>query len=649
MAVNPSSLFDSNSVPIRLGLRLGVGGEGAVYEIVGSNDFVAKVYHKPLSMEKQGKLIGMVRERDDTLKKISAWPTSTLHQEKNGNICGFIMPKVSGFEPIHKLYSPAHRKQFFQKADWAFLVNTARNVAAVFEAMHARSHVVADVNYGNVVVAANSFVKLIDCDSFQVTVAGRPYLCEVGVAHFTPPELHGVKSFRTAIRTENHDNFGLALLCFHLLFMGRHPFSGVYSGREDMPIERAIKEFRFAFGRNAISKGMKAPPNSLDLNIVTPSVASFFEKAFSEAGVKTRRPNAREWVQVLDNLKGQIRTCQSEPIHKFIESVGYCPWCALEQKTGVFFFVRIIVATGGTTFNLAHVWEHINSVASPGSAPSIDLNSFKATPTPLPTDFKRAERNRILKRIFAALIVVGVFIAQPSTPIVYIIVIIAALKFFFSKIDYGAEKSKRSASRKLAENRWTEAENRWKREAGDELFNRKLVELQALREQYQNIPADYEKEKQKLHSMVKQHQLNKFLDSFFIEEQRIKGIGPSRQAVLASFGIETAADITYQKVIQINGFGESLTRELVAWRKKLEGKFVFNPSKGIDQADIDALNHKFVNLRRQIEGSLLAGDEALRKIKRGAFMKRQVLRKEIEAAAQAYVQAIADATIVGMK
>jgi DNA-binding helix-hairpin-helix protein with protein kinase domain len=647
MPVTPSNLFDSNGASVRFGRRLGVGGEGAVYEIAGSKDLVAKVYHKSLPQQKQDKLIGMVRECDDTLKRISAWPSSALHQGKNGRVCGFIMPKVSGFEPIHKLYSPAHRKQFFQKADWAFLVNAARNVAAVFETMHARGHVVGDVNYGNVFVAENSFIKLIDCDSFQITVGGRSYLCEVGVAHFTPPELHALKSFQGVVRTENHDNFGLALLCFHLLFMGRHPFSGVYSGKEDMPIERAIKEFRFAFGRDALSKGMKPPPNSLDMNFVTPTLSPFFEQAFSEAGLKTRRPKAKEWVHALESLKKQIRTCQVEPAHKFVEVTGICPWCALEQKTGVIFFIRTVIVQGGTAvFNLTHVWERILSVGLPGSAPVIDLNLFKATPTPLPENLRRAKRNQILKRILAVLIVVGVFITAPKAGIIYIIVFIAALTLFFSKIEDSTERKARINARNLAESKWVGAEDRWKKEAGEGLFNEKLGELHKLKSQYENLAGEYEKEKKILHSTIRQRQLYRFLDGFFIEGQWIKGIGSSRKALLASFGIETAADIDYFKIIQISGFGKSLAGELVNWRKGIEGKFLFNPSKGIDKSDIDALNQKFSNLRRQIEGCLLAGEEELKKLKHNALMKRQSLRKEIEAVARTYVQTIADASII---
>ncbi len=89
-------------------------------------------------------------------------------------------------------------------------------------------------------------LRLIDCESFQWTANGKRFACEVGVETFTPPELQG-KNFREVIRTINHDSFGLAVMVFLLLFMGRHPFAGRFLGRGDMPIPRAISEFRFAY------------------------------------------------------------------------------------------------------------------------------------------------------------------------------------------------------------------------------------------------------------------------------------------------------------------------------------------------------------------------------------------------------------------
>ena len=47
--------------------------------------------------------------------------------------------------------------------------------------------------------------------------------------------------------------------------MGRHPYAGRFSGRREMPIERAISECRFPFRHLAQKAQMSSPPNSLTL------------------------------------------------------------------------------------------------------------------------------------------------------------------------------------------------------------------------------------------------------------------------------------------------------------------------------------------------------------------------------------------------
>ena len=43
--------------------------------------------------------------------------------------------------------------------------------------------------------------------------------------------------------------------------MGRHPFSGQYLGSGiDMPIEKAIEQYRFAYGKNAKQNGNATTP-----------------------------------------------------------------------------------------------------------------------------------------------------------------------------------------------------------------------------------------------------------------------------------------------------------------------------------------------------------------------------------------------------
>lgn len=45
-----------------------------------------------------------------------------------------------------------------------------------------------------------------------------------------------------------------------MLFMGRHPFAGRYLGSGEMPIPRAIKECRFAYGARRTAVQMEKPP-----------------------------------------------------------------------------------------------------------------------------------------------------------------------------------------------------------------------------------------------------------------------------------------------------------------------------------------------------------------------------------------------------
>jgi len=607
-----NDLFKESGQRIPLGQKLGSGGEGEVYEVpVLGHDFAAKIYHKPLPPEKQAKLRAMVQGCDERLGKIAAWPIATLHQNANGPIRGFIMPKVVGYKPIHELYGPAHRKQFFPYADWAFLINTARNVAAAFETIHSHGHVVGDINQGNIFVATNSIIKLIDCDSFQITVTGKHYLCEVGVGHFIPPELQGL-SFHGIHRTKNHDNFGLAILLFHLLMMGRHPFAGIYSGHGEMPIEKAIQEFRFAYGKNANNKGMSPPPNTLPLDILPYTLSALFEGAFSELGIKAdARPSAKMWIQSLDSLKGQLRTCRQESIHKYFGELGSCPWCALESRAAVYFFIpNASVSTTPNDFNLEQIWTRIMAISSPGPAPHIDIASIHVTPKPIPADLT------------------GLF---------------ALFKFQRQK----EERQTRQMALTTVQQKFNTIYSQWQNGAGDSKFLSVQKELSALRSEYKNLGKFYNQEYQKLQDNIQTQQRFRFLNRFFISDHNIPKIGPTRKATLASYGIETAADVSKQKIIRIKGFGQSYAAELLKWQAGLMRGFVFDPKRGIDPTDISDLNRSLAIKRQQIEVGLLAGIGRLTQVRNEALHLRQQIQTPLLTAAKQVAQAKADLKILG--
>ena len=61
--MTPANLFDHLGRLVRLGQKLGTGGEGSVFQVTTAPDLVAKVYHKPPSFQVDAKLRAMRAHR----------------------------------------------------------------------------------------------------------------------------------------------------------------------------------------------------------------------------------------------------------------------------------------------------------------------------------------------------------------------------------------------------------------------------------------------------------------------------------------------------------------------------------------------------------------------------------------------------------
>eukprot|EP01083_Nonionella_stella_P060611 158210_1 len=94
------------------------------------------IINAPPPALKQDKLAFMAATADAQLLNYVAWPQATLHGGRGGKVIGFMMPKVSGKEPIHMIYSPAHRRQSYPHCAWDFLLYVARNIASSFATVH---------------------------------------------------------------------------------------------------------------------------------------------------------------------------------------------------------------------------------------------------------------------------------------------------------------------------------------------------------------------------------------------------------------------------------------------------------------------------------------------------------------------------------
>ncbi|MDD1687004.1 hypothetical protein [Methanoregula sp.] len=636
--------LDSHGNSIRLGKRIGSGGEGDVFELLTSPDTtVAKVYHKPLDVQKQEKLRLMARGCNDELKGISAWPTDVLSTRSGGPVVGFLMPRIADAEPIHKVYGPTHRKETFPHADWRFLVRAAKNLAAAFYVIHKYGYVIGDVNEGNILVSDKACVRLIDCDSFQVRSDDCLYYCEVGVAQFTPPELQKSTNFRLA-RSANHDNFGLAILIFQLLFLGRHPFSGVYSGKEDMPLDKAIAEFRFAYGRNAGQRSMAPPPNSVGPAIIPGHIAELFELAFAESGTKNGgRPTAGDWWDVLDPFEGKLRRCQSDAVHHYYVGLSSCPWCRLEETSGVLIFLS---ADTITKIDLRREWQKVEAIHPPGPIPVITPDLYRLRPAPLVPAVRRSLAFRKFRQVIGVTIalscLVFAIIEVITDPLEILLLGIIAIALFFLPGIEDKERKQRWAALDTAGYMWRLWSRKWTEEAGDEAFLTQLNRLKDLRNAYEDIDRQYRSGLLALEGSVRERQMNQFLKTQPVDRTTLPRLGGGLLATLKAGGIVSAADVTPSALRRIPRLDPGITGELIAWRERLEKVFLYDPSKGVERSEIRALVHRFQPQMRPVERELVQGIARLSRIQQDVSKKRVMLRPSVEKRAQELAQAKAD-------
>ncbi len=637
-----TALHDDHGRRVSLGAELGRGGEATVYSVEGQPELVAKIYHHSAGAEKTQKLSQMVKLRSEPLLALSAWPVGTLFMAGRQSMAGFLMKNVARFKDIHLLYNPKSRtREFPPKANWRFLVHTASNVARAFAAIHDHGYVIGDVNQSNVRVSPETaIVNLVDCDSFQISANGKVYPCEVGVPLYTPPELQNME-FREVLRTPNHDNFGLAVLIFHLLFMGRHPFAGKFLGWGEMPIEQAIAEQRFAFARDTQRTQMLPPPACITLAHLPEEIGDLFTSAFGSDGAGSARPDGRQWIIELDALASRLIVCSNNKAHLFFNGLSACPWCSIESS-GVLLFIDYSIVDKVTGFSIEVIWSRILAVPTPGAenVPSLLTYISGVEPSPRAKGAARKKRYKIAAVAIAVLLFFGFVVSSPDG-FSYMLFLPLGLGILKLMLENDGTREFGQAAR-AAEARLRDLQHYWECEASPAPFNAALEDLRTLTDEYRKLP---ERRKQKLRELERalyETQLCHYLEQFDIVSAKIPHIKEGRRVMLSSYGIDNAADVTITALEAVPGFGPFLSMQLLTWRQSLEAKFKFDPGRGIDPADIQRVDREIAKRRGELEALLYKGPSELKDLRRRIIAARGRLQEQLEQALKDVAQAQAD-------
>lgn len=588
---------------------IGKGGEGEVYAIKGRSGQAVKIYNTGLRSKREDKVRAMVGEGLAVKTDLVAYPGDVVTDHR-GNFLGFVMRLVSGYRPLHELYSPKSRQRHFPKADYRFIVHAALNVARAVGKVHQTGCVIGDFNHSGVLVAQNATVALIDADSFQFSLNGKSYPCVVGVPDFTPPELHG-KNLAFIQRTIEHDNFGLAIAIFHLLFMGRHPYAGRYNG-PDISMADAIAQNRFAFSlTRQTTTQTTPPPGALTLDMFPNAIARAFENAFGLS--PGARPSALDWIHELNNLEGSLNHCTRVKTHYYASNAGGCAWCKLTSNSGFDMFpdltsVMPTIPTDERGTELA-----IREIRAFGFPTVTDILPSAAMPGGVSNtlgEARSAKRGRALMGLLMMGGAVAGFIYASPAWFVWVGLAIWGWGTF----------SNRDVEPRPFQQAFKDADDRVQRELNAFVQRNGMTEVIKVRADldaaiaaYRGIDDALARELMIMKSNRELRQRQAYLDRFSIRGADISGIGPAKSATLISFGIETAADVNQNAVLRVPGFGDVMTGRLVAWRREHESRFKYDRTPNAqDVADERVLRGRFAAERVKLESMIRNGLGTLR-------------------------------------
>ena len=597
----PQVLSGGRALP--LDRMIGKGGEGEVYSVDGDTAHAVKIYTDKDRLSRQDKVSAMVRAELAKRSPLAAFPVAVVNHH-DGSFAGFVMKLVGGHRPLHELYAPGSRKQHFPQADYRFLARSASNIARAFASVHQAGCVVGDVNHSGILVSSKATVALIDADSFQFTENGRQYLCRVGVPEYTPPELQG-KPLHGIVRTPDHDAFGLAVVIFQVLLMGRHPFVGTVRRGDIPPLYENIEKFKYVYAENR-DVGMDQPPGTPALSDFSPELGKLFDQAFSKAGVG-QRPTAAAWLTALERFESTLVQCADNVLHYGPKGASDCAWCEMERQLSTFLFLPFVpggpaaapaVDPGQASFNLEVIWARIERVRIPTVEqlrPRLPQLSLTASAAAIDAKAPKSNSNVGLG-ILLILIAAGVVAVAPKAWI-----LAAGLAFWGFRVLKSDSTPTVDGGRFRnefveAQHQWCREEEGWRRRVGIDDLETLRTQLVAAKQRYTELANEERRLIEEYRSHRRQRQLQSYLEGFDLSRADLKGIGQAKLATLSSYGIDTAADLQQSRLQTVPGFGEALIGRLMQWRAKHETRFVYNASEN------DADRHEVRRIRALSEG-----------------------------------------------
>lgn len=268
------------------------GGEGKIYA-TRDNDRVCKIYLREMITDHRRDKLQLMLQRRIQYHGI-CWPLDML-TNTNGHFVGYVMPKALGI-PLQKamFVKPLLLKNY---PHWTKknLVALCLQILDKIQYLHQNNILIGDINPLNILLHEDDDVYFVDTDSYQI----EQYPCPVGMVNYTPPELQG-KSFKSVMRTLEHENFAIATLLFMILLPGKPPYSQQGGGNPQENIRN--QDFSYPFGAESNQKAPEGP-----WRYIWSHLLYSLKEAFYECFKKNARQDVDDWIRLLKEYDFRIR------------------------------------------------------------------------------------------------------------------------------------------------------------------------------------------------------------------------------------------------------------------------------------------------------------------------------------------------------
>jgi serine/threonine protein kinase len=278
---------------VKLGAKLGAGGEGQVFELTNDSR-VAKIYHGDQLTENRIAKLELMASRAVSRNGI-CWPEKLVYTS-DGSPVGYVMQKAHGHPLQKSVFVKPLLSQRFPQWQRGNLVTVCIAFLEHMQYLHDLNVLVGDINPLNVLVDGDgTSVFIVDTDSFQVE--GFP--CPVGTVNFSPPHLQN-KNFKEILRTEDDELFAIATMLFMILVPGKPPYS--QQGGESPEKNILESNFPYPLGDDHKSKNVSPGPWRYIWSHLPYRLKELFHKAFRE----NQRITIPEWLDALRAYQNDI-------------------------------------------------------------------------------------------------------------------------------------------------------------------------------------------------------------------------------------------------------------------------------------------------------------------------------------------------------